>query len=293
MNNMSKILWACDFYSVSNSAFKYAEEFAKVLKAEILALNVVQQPQITYYKLPFDASTQIKQYAQTRRAKAEKYFNAIEKRMRKEGIKFSYKVVGGIAHEEIVNTAIKEKADLVIMGSHGAYAGALVGSTVTKVVRTSQAPCMVVKSVRRKSQIARILIPTDLSQHWKEALDVAVQIAERFNAQIYILHIIEMNNYEGIEKIYDKLMSQAFAMMEECCSPMKKKAGNIAIREYAKKAPNAHLGILDFIKHEKIDLVVIPTHDAKSGINEFIMGSVTENVLNLAQIPVIIAHHYE
>ena len=292
MNDIKKIVWACDFYKVSTNALKYAEIVAKAFDAEIIALTVVQQPCIAHYKLPFDASSQIKNYARSRTGKAEKIFSRMVKQEKQKKIKFNYVIKEGRAHEEISNVVLNEKADLVIMGSRGAHEGILVGSTATKVVKTCHIPAMVVKKVKKEGKISRILIPTDLTHHWAEAFDLGVKIADRLNAEVYIVHIIEIYSYEGIEEVYDKLLSQATTMVEECCDSIKKKAGNLRIYEFARKATNAPAGILNFIEQKNIDLVVMQTH-ARTGAGKFLLGSVTEKILNQTNIPVIVVHHHE
>jgi nucleotide-binding universal stress UspA family protein len=293
MNGISKILWACDFCPISRNALAYAEELAKCCNAEIIGLHVVQKPLITHYQLPFDASNVIKNYTKTRSAKAEQQFNEITHYLKQSNINFNYIIQEGRAHEEIVAAARKEKADLIVMGGNsGEKTKLLIGSTAMKVAKISHIPVMVVKRLRKKGRISRILVPTDLKREWEEAFDFALKIADSCNARIDITHIIELYSYEGIDEVYDKMLSQATAMVEEYSNSMKKKAGNLAIYEHAQTAINAPGGILEFIRENKIDMIVMQTH-ARTELNTFLLGSVTEKILNQATIPVIIVHHDE
>nr|WP_309597440.1 universal stress protein [Flavobacterium davisii] len=45
----------------------------------------------------------------------------------------------------------------------------------------------------------RILVPTDFSQHAEYALKVAAQFARKHNAEIYLIHLLELPDKEMIQ----------------------------------------------------------------------------------------------
>ena len=63
------------------------------------------------------------------------------------GVAYEARVVVGHVAETLVKHAKSASFDLICMGSrgHGGVAGALVGSTVTKVLHLSEVPVLVVK----------------------------------------------------------------------------------------------------------------------------------------------------
>jgi len=129
-------------------------------------------------------------------------------------------------------------------------------------------------------------VPVDLREGWSKVFEVALEFSDRMGADIYMLHVIEIYNYEGIDEVQDKLLSYATKMVEDRANLLKKKAGKIRVYEFARKAINASIGIMDFIKRERIDMVIMGTH-ARTGIGRFILGSVSERVMNESSIPVI------
>jgi nucleotide-binding universal stress UspA family protein len=70
-----------------------------------------------------------------------------EDSLRKAGIVFksSYKV-GSIA-DEVVSTALREKFDVIVMGSHGhgALANVVMGSVATKVLAAAPVPVLIIR----------------------------------------------------------------------------------------------------------------------------------------------------
>ena len=91
-------------------------------------------------------------YAQAS-SKLEAELKAEQKRLAEKGLKnVSAKFVSGIPHVEINAFAKDQKADLIIMGSHGrtGVAHAVLGSVAEKVVRTASCPVLVIKTDHKK-----------------------------------------------------------------------------------------------------------------------------------------------
>jgi len=137
----------------------------------------------------------------------------------------------------------------------------------------------------------RILIPTDFSVHAEEALKVAAQIAKENNSEIYLLHMLELPtqmNYAIAEDrnipetvFYMKKAHEAFQKIKE--SPY---LDGIPVIE-AVQFEKAFSGILSFSKKNDVDLIIMGSHGA-SGIEEILIGSNTEKVVRMSEIPVMV-----
>lgn len=289
MSLIKKILWACDFSKASKNGLVYANQLAKIFDAEIVGLNVIQVPLWTCYDMDESYCKEllknIEEMKHERIKASEKNFEKIARKEKEQGISFRYHIITGRANEEIANFAMQEKVQLIVMGNKSNEEEG-IGSTVFKVLKSTQIPTMVVMKVIRKAQINKILLPVDLQEKWVKAFDIAVRISDRSNADIYMLHVIEIYSYEGIREVEDKLLAYATKMVEDSAEQLKRKAGKIKVYEYARKAINAPIGIVDFINKNKIDLVIIGTH-ARTGLSKFILGSVTERIMQEAKVPII------
>ena len=141
------ILVPHDFSSAANHAAAVARDEAKTHGANIVLLHVIDLPyQIAaeHAIVPGEGETlSIKDYAQRG---AEKHLDDISARLAKDGVTPRKIILFGRPHEEIVKCAEDQKADLIIMGTHGrtGLAHFLVGSVAERVVRTSKVPVLTV-----------------------------------------------------------------------------------------------------------------------------------------------------
>lgn len=81
------------------------------------------------------------------REEAEKVLNPIERFLKRHPVKFRTTWLVGSAAQEIVRTSQREKADLIVMGTHGhgLLGRALMGSVAQKVVADCETPVLLVK----------------------------------------------------------------------------------------------------------------------------------------------------
>lgn len=294
MQDIKNILWAYDFKKASQAAMTYAKEFAKIFNSRLIGINVLQIHPVLYYELPADVLDYINELAKKRYKDAETRFQKLSKAIKEEGIDFKYFIREGKANEEIIKVANEEQADLIIMGNSSEDEGNsnFIGSTVLKVIKSTHIPTMVIKKSVRQLKIRRILIPTDLAKGYEKVFDLALEIADKFNAEIYFLHIIEIYSYEDIEKVHDRLMVEVSKIVQENSNALKKKAGKINIFEFVRKSINATTGILEFAEEKKIDLIIMGTH-ARAGVSKYLLGSVAEKILRFSELPVIAVFPYE
>jgi nucleotide-binding universal stress UspA family protein len=137
----------------------------------------------------------------------------------------------------------------------------------------------------------RILVPTDFSEHAEDALKVAAQIAKKNNCEIFLLHMLELPSQmsdaisggSGIPEVmlFIKKANETFQKIKE--RPF---LNGIPVSETV-QFERASDGILSFCQKNKIDLIVMGSHGS-SGIEEMLIGSNTEKVVRLSDIPVLV-----
>jgi nucleotide-binding universal stress UspA family protein len=137
----------------------------------------------------------------------------------------------------------------------------------------------------------RILVPTDFSKHADDALKLAAQIAKKNQCEIFLLHMLELpgqmsdaiSGGSGIPEVmlFIKKANETLHKITE--SPLLE---GISVTEtvHFERASN---GILSFCKKNKIDLIIMGSHGS-SGIEEMLIGSNTEKVVRLSDIPVLV-----
>jgi nucleotide-binding universal stress UspA family protein len=137
----------------------------------------------------------------------------------------------------------------------------------------------------------KILVPTDFSEHAEYALRAAAQIAKKVNAEIFLLHMLELPSQmsdmatqgaEGPEIIFAiKKVREQFELAKE-----KPYLEGILVTEAVQFA-KAFEGIIESSKKNAIDLIVMGSHGV-SGFEEMFVGSNTEKVVRTSEIPVLV-----
>jgi nucleotide-binding universal stress UspA family protein len=89
----------------------------------------------------------------------------------------------------------------------------------------------------------------------------------------------------------DRLEESAEAILEEASS-FASEAGVKPASAVVEYAPSIHKAILEFIEKHDIDLVVVGTH-GRTGIDRYLLGSVTEYLIRTSPIPVLTVRERE
>jgi nucleotide-binding universal stress UspA family protein len=138
------------------------------------------------------------------------------------------------------------------------------------------------------TKFKHILVPTDFEASSSKALDVAIGLAQTFDAKLTLLHIWEIPIYPYMDLV---LNSEVIARVEEGAA--KRLAETLAkVREVLPTAESRLVtgspwgAILDTITASAPDLVVMGTH-GRRGLSHLMLGSVAEKVVRLSPAPVM------
>lgn len=137
----------------------------------------------------------------------------------------------------------------------------------------------------------RILVPTDFSAHAENALKVAAQIASKSNSEIILLHMMEIPSQMNDAISGAASIPEVMLFIEKANETLQDLKGKdylkgIQVTEQV-KFERAFDGILSFSNENKIDLIVMGSHGI-SGIEEVLIGSNTEKVVRLSEVPVLV-----
>lgn len=141
----------------------------------------------------------------------------------------------------------------------------------------------------------KILVPTDFTENASNALNLAVEVAQENNSKLYLLHVVEYPIGATIDPIGVSIVQPTDTeLIDELTRNAKEKLKVIEedlLKEEVEVTSsvdlgNAYLSVVDKIKEEDIDIVIMGTHGA-SGVKEFIIGSNAEKVVRHATCPVL------
>ncbi len=270
---MKKILIPTDFSDQAENALKVAVQLAKKYDSEIHMLHMIELPmhQIiatsNFSELPEAVFFMKVAHNNFEEALDKDYIEDVDIY---ENIKFN------VASEGILEACKEESIDLIVMGSHGASGlkEMFIGSTAEKVVRTSKKPVLVIKNEHDVFNVDDFVFASDFKNNSKETYQQAVKLAVSWGAKIHLLMVNTAGNF--------KTTTEAEEAMNEFTK-------GIDCEDYSLNIFNdvsVEKGILNFSKSINADLIGISTH-GRQGISHFFNGSISEDLVNHSNRPVI------
>jgi nucleotide-binding universal stress UspA family protein len=242
---MKTILAPTDFSKVSKNAVDYAAEIAKRTKATLILFHAYLPPVMVSdvpTMIPLTNDLEKKGLRALRRIATN--LNLKHGKMLKIEVVCKY----GAAVSSINDIAKERKADLIVIGLQGAglLEEKLVGSITTDLIKKSEIPVLSIgKNVKFKN-IKSIAFATDFLRLSNESvLDPLKEMAGVFKAHIYIFHVIHEDSViptvtEAVQGVKLDHALKGYDHSFHACI-------NKKITE----------GISDFVKAQKIDMVVM------------------------------------
>ena len=142
--------------------------------------------------------------------------------------------------------------------------------------------------------IKRIVAPTDFSRHSELSLDAAVDLAEKFGAELQALHVVVPQIYQSempemmmppVEDLTEDMLTATRRRMEHWrqTAPKGLKLATHVIESTRKE----DIAICDFAEKQAADLIVIGSH-GHTGLMHLLLGSTAEHVVRHAHCPVLV-----
>ncbi|WP_335998826.1 universal stress protein [Halorientalis halophila] len=131
-----------------------------------------------------------------------------------------------------------------------------------------------------------ILVPTDGSDAARAAVDHAIDHAERYDATLHVLYVIEAppTDEATTGDVLDSLEATGKRAIQEVTDQAR--AADVGTVEGMVAEGQPHRAILTYVEDNGIDLVVMGTH-GRTGLDRYLLGSVTEKVVRTSPVPVL------
>ena len=124
------------------------------------------------------------------------------------------------------------------------------------------------------------MVATDGSELVKRAVDLAIEIAKLSEAKLYAVYVIELGGHHS--KNHPRAEGkEATAYVEKIG-----RVANVEVESIILEGNPAN-EIIDFAEKNDIDLIVMGTQ-GKTGIQRFLIGSVSENVVRHSERAVLV-----
>lgn len=276
---MKRILVPTDFSPQAENALKVAVQLAKKFDAEIYLMNMLELPlDLVSSSVTSSNNQEGEQLPESLffMRLAHKRFEELLGQDYLKGVKITDTVEFRSAFDGIIEGVKKYDADLIVMGSNGATGmkEVFVGSNTEKVVRHAERPVLVVKKEIENFEVNDFVFATDFVAKGKDAFWRALKFAALFGAKIHLVYINTANKFKTTQEIGVKMK----AFTQDAPSD------NFSLEVY--NDSSIEKGILNYSKQIDAQLMGIATN-GRRGLAHLLNGSISEDLVNHAQKPVV------
>lgn len=261
---------------------------------EVILLRVPTRPNLPVLVLKELAG--IEQDRESRAAQCRNYLRYIRQIHMGTGASMRTVVEEGDPAAVIVDTAVAEKADLIVMSTHGLTGVSrwILGSVTQKVLQAAPCPVLV---VRNSHPIERILITLDGSKLAEQAIQPGFELAKQLAGRVTLLKVLEpvtdvseaaVQRAKQVAGTLDNYLINIHQQADDYLAHLiPADMSQIQVDTHVIENSTVAEGILQFVEDKRIDLIVMTTHGF-TGHQRWMYGSVTEKVIQGAKCAMMI-----
>ena len=292
MLHIKLILCPVDFSEFSVTAYRYALSVAEHYQAKVVVQHIVELWR--YPSLGFAASAALyDEFCQAVAENGAKQLQEFVKNYTHDRVPLELVVHQGMAPDSILSFAQAQKADAIVMGTHGqrGYDRLMLGSVTERVMRGASCPVLAVRNAPREFMAAdkdgrhvhrlrQILFCTDFSENSERALNYAISATEEYDAELTLLHVLE--EVPSPAKT-EKAIAAATERLDKLIPPVERKTIKI---KTAVRIGKPYRQIIQFAEEEQIDMVAMGVR-GRGALDLAVFGSTTYRVMQLGPSPVL------
>jgi nucleotide-binding universal stress UspA family protein len=273
---IKKILIPYDFSETADLALEHTVFMAKLHKAEIILVHIIESFSFTSAISSAFGKSQSEFENKLESTANEKLKKLGEKLHHDSGMQVNIRMESGKIYKKIVAIAEEVKADIVIMGTHGVsgFQDFLVGSNTFRVVMSAPCPVISVQAHAKKIGFKDIVLPIDNSMSSRQKVKHAVEIARHYNSIIHVAGMMTMSDVD-MKRRFEVKIHQVQSYLEE---------HEVAHTVKIFKSDNPPATTLEYSGQINADLMIIMTDQEGSGI---FMGNFAQQLINQSKIPVM------
>lgn len=193
-----------------------------------------------------------------------------------------------------VSAAAPRPAGFIAMvPAPGLLASMLNGKLYDRLLRGGPLPFLHIPRHTALDSIRRVLFPADLSTRSDPALDATIELCRSLAAELHILHVFGPDRRPPVEqdtvrRAAAKNPLELYRVDKDRLASLVDRAASRNVRTIAKELEGrAHDRILRYAGEQHINLIVMPSHGARS-ISDVVFGSTSRHVLKRARLPVLV-----
>ena len=289
------ILCPIDFSEFSVSAYQHALSVAEHYEAKLVAQHIVE-----LWRHPsFDFAASAGLYEESLQAFRESGKEQLQEFVKKhthDEIQPELVLQVGVAADSILSFAQLQKADVIVMGTHGrrGFDRLMLGSVTDRVMRRAPCPVLVASKPPHSSvaagkerghvhHLSRILFCADFSENSERALKYAISATAEYDAGLTLLHVLE--EVPGPAET-EEAIARATEQLDRLIPPEGRKSLKI---KTAVRIGKPYAQIIQLALEAQIDLVSMGVR-GRGALDVAVFGSTTYRVMQLGSCPVLAVH---
>lgn len=139
--------------------------------------------------------------------------------------------------------------------------------------------------------IDTVVVATDGSESVTRCIDVALDLAARFNAEVHALYVVDDTEIESSpEQLRDDLSSALEAAGEDALAAVQARSDRAVTTAVRKGAPADEIAA--YADEQDADVVATGTR-GRHGEHRFLVGSVAERLVRTCPVPVLTVRQLE
>lgn len=138
---------------------------------------------------------------------------------------------------------------------------------------------------KRFPMIDTVVVATDGSASVERAVDVALDLATRFDAEVHALYVIDESEVDGSpEELRDELRDALESKGQDALDAVRERTDREIVTDVREGRPAVEIS--NYAREQEADVVATGTR-GRHGEHRFLLGSVAERVVRSCPVPVL------
>ena len=292
---MKNILCTTDFSDFSNHAIPYGVALAKEFDAKLYICHVIDLSSIAIYGEfqlnPVDQQNRIRKQA------AEQ----LDQIIGEQPVQWEPVISVGHTADEVSRLVEEKKMDLVISATRGrsGLKRLILGSVTERLMRVLPCPLLVVHSpehefvnpISQEIRLKKILVGCDFSPDSDMAFQHALSLAQEFEADLHLAHVVEPSVSSELLKP-DKVLSTEIQQglhqrfTEKLIDMIPEEARNWCTPETRILEGQSYDALVKYAETNEMDMIVLGVR-GHGLVKTLLLGSTTDRVVRQTTCPVL------
>lgn len=316
-----KILVPVDGSQRAEQALAVAARMARATSGTVVLLRVVTAS-IDFSWYAINSPTLMETTLRAEMEKAQEYLTKLAASSLLNGVQVVTEVIAGEPANTILAVAHTHGADLLVICSHGdtGFKRWMLGSVAQKIARHSSIPVLVLRESTGNlnnehpegTRSVRVMVALDGSPLAEASIAPAAYLSAALSAPLagalHLMHIVQLptgSAYDGLQDLFEieqqKAIMQAKADIAATAQQVQEgelKKLHLSVTSSCLVAPDVAETLIEtaelgeqsegsMSRGNGCDIIAMATH-GRSGLQRWVMGSVTERILNATRLPLLI-----